>query len=180
MERRLRVEEYLGAEETNRPQELAYGILREPPAAGYNHQVVVGRLYVRLDAHVRAEKLGRVILSPIDVILDPVRALVVQPDLSFVSAPRLTICTDRVWGAPDLTIEVLSTFNRRHDRAVKVGWYREYGVRECWVVDPVARTIEVIDTVAATALPRAFDGDGLVRSAVLPLLRLRAEDAFTD
>jgi Uma2 family endonuclease len=180
MERRLTIEDYLGGEETNRPQELTYGILREPPAPGYNHQVIVGRLYVPLDAHVRAEKLGRVILSPIDVILDPAQALVVQPDLAFVSAARMNICSERIWGAPDLAIEVLSTFNRRHDRSVKVGWYREYGVRECWIVDPVARTIDVIDTSSATSLPRGFEGDVLVRSAVLPRLRLRAESAFAD
>ncbi len=32
MERRITVAEYLGMPETNKPQELTYGILREPPA----------------------------------------------------------------------------------------------------------------------------------------------------
>jgi hypothetical protein len=36
---------------------------------------------VRLEHHVSRYQLGRVVQSPIDVILDPERALVVQPDL---------------------------------------------------------------------------------------------------
>src|SRR5688572_21546716 len=102
MERRMTVEEYLTGVETNRPQELAYGILREPAAPGYHHQVIVGRLHVQLDAHIRAGNAGRLVLSPIDVILDVPRALVVQPDLVFVAAARSAICSDRIWGPPDL------------------------------------------------------------------------------
>ena len=180
MEDRLSLEEYLGGKETMRPQELRYGRLREPPAPGYHHQIVVGRIYTRLDRHVRRHKAGRVVLSPVDVILDMKRALVVQPDLVFVSTARLGICTDRIWGGPDLTIEVLSKTNRHHDCHVKVGWYREYGVRECWLVDPDARRIEVIDLTAAAVGAVAFETMQLVRSSVLPRLRLRVLDALTD
>jgi Uma2 family endonuclease len=176
VERRLTIADYLGGEETTRPQELAYGFLREPPAPGFGHQEIVGRLYVRLEAHVRAEKRGRVVLSPVDVILDPVRALVVQPDLAFVAAARLNICSDRIWGAPDLVVEVLSTHTRRHDRSTKLRWYRQYGVAECWIVDPVARSIEVHS--ATTSAPAVFEDERLVRSGVLPSLALAAADAF--
>jgi len=179
MQRRLTIQAYLSGEETNRPQELAYGFLREPPAPGYHHQIVVGQLYERLQRHVQRYKLGRVILSPVDVILDPQRALVVQPDLVFVSTARQHICTDRIWGAPDLTIEVLSTY-RRHDRTVKVGWYRKYGVRECWLADPGARRIEVMDLTAATGGACVFEERQVIRSAVLRYLRLRAADVFND
>jgi Uma2 family endonuclease len=180
MERRMTVEQYLAGGETNRPQELAYGLLREPAAPGFEHQVIVGRLHVTLDAHVRAGRLGRVVESPVDVILDPVRALVVQPDIVFVSSQRLGICRDQIWGAPDLVVEVLSTSNRRHDRTVKVGWYAYYGIRECWLVDPVACTIEVVDFAEAAIVPRLFDGIDLVRSRVLPDLQMPAAAAFAD
>jgi Uma2 family endonuclease len=179
VERRLTVDSYLAGEETNRRQELAFGVLREPPAPGYNHQIVVGRLHVRLDAHVRDKRAGRVILSPIDVVLDRDQGLVVQPDLVFVSTERLHICTHAIWGAPDLVVEVLSTDNRRHDRTVKVEWYRQYGVRECWLVDPVARTIEVIDFSEAHG-SMLFDGSKPIRSQVLPHLELAASAVFSD
>lgn len=175
---RMTLEEYLAGEETMRPQELAYGILREPPAPGYHHQIIVGRLHVRLERHVRRWKAGSVVLSPVDVILDRERALVVQPDLVFVSTSREQICTDRIWGAPDLAIEVLSQTNRRHDCTRKVRWYREYGVRECWLVDPDSSRIEVIDLMAGEPSRVVHDERETVRSAVLPRLRMRAGDIF--
>ena len=180
MERRMTVDQYLGGEETNRPQELAFGRLREPAAPGFEHQLIVGRLHVQLDAHVRAQRCGRVVVSPIDVILDLERALVVQPDLAFMSSARLGICRDQIWGAPDLVVEVLSTSNRRHDRTVKVGWYADYGVRECWLVDPVAGTIEVADFAEPAAVHRLFDGLDPVRSRVLPDLQITAAGVLND
>lgn len=178
MNRRVSLATYLSSDETNRPQELAYGLLREPPAPGFDHQIVVGRIHVALDRHVRRYGLGDVVESPVDVILDRKHALVVQPDIVFVSKDRRAISAGRIWGAPDLVVEVLSTFRRRHDRVTKVRWYRQYGVRECWIADPGARTIEVLDLTSSEA--RAFDGPQLVRSRVLPQLRMRADRAFAQ
>lgn len=175
---RMSVDAYLASEETNRPQELAYGILRTPAAPSFEHQIIVGRLYERLAAHVRRRRAGRVVTSPVDVILDRERGLVVQPDVVFVSTPRLHICTDRIWGPPDLAIEVLSTANRRHDRTVKLGWYRAYGVGEAWIVDPVARTGEVIDMGKDHDGSVVLQDDDSVRSRVLPQLQLRVVDIF--
>ena len=180
MERRITVEEYLGLPETNRPQELAYGILREPPSPFGSHQLVVGRLYSHLDGHVRRRSLGQVVLSPMDVILDREKALVVQPDLLFLSTARREIFTNQIWGAPDLAIEVLSATRRHHDRVVKVKWYREYGVRECWVVDPDTREIEALDLTAPASASHVFNGRQVVRSLVLPNLRLRLGSIFDD
>jgi Uma2 family endonuclease len=101
---------------------------------------------------------------------------VVQPDVVFISTDRREISAGRIWGAPALVVEVLSTFRRRHDRVTKVRWYRQYGVRECWIVDPVARTVEVLDLASSGA--GMFEGLQLVRSRVLPRLRLRADRAF--
>lgn len=176
MSRRMSLAAYLSAEETNRPQELAYGLLREPPAPGFDHQIVVGRIHVALDRHVRRYRLGDVVESPVDVILDRKRALVVQPDVVFISKDRREIGTGRIWGAPALVVEVLSTVRRRHDRVTKVRWYWRYGVRECWIVDPVAGTVEVLDLAPSAA--RTFEGLQLVRSRVLPRLRMRADRAF--
>jgi Uma2 family endonuclease len=169
---------YLSGAETTQPRELVYGILREPPAPAFSHQIIVGRLFVRLDRHVRRGRLGRVVASPVDVILDRDRALVVQPDVVYVSTERLAICTDRIWGAPDLVIEVLSPSTARHDRIDKLAWFCQYGVRECWLVDPDARHIEVIDPSAPAT--QAFAERRPIRSRVLPRLRIRPADAFDD
>jgi Uma2 family endonuclease len=180
MSRKITVRSYLSSGETVRPQELTFGVLREPPAPGICHQLVVGRLHLRLALHVRRQRIGRVLLAPIDVILDRERALVVQPDVVFVSNARLDICRDRIWGAPDLVIEVLSGTNRRHDRITKVGWYRAYGVRECWLVDPQTSLIEVADLQPGCRSSRVYPRREIIRSTVLPRLRLRPEDVCRD
>ena len=55
-----------------------------------------------------------------------------------------------------------------------------YGVRECWLVDPVAGTIEVVDFSDPAAVPRLFDGADLIRSRVLPDLPMIAAAACAD
>jgi Uma2 family endonuclease len=63
---------------------------------------------------------------------------------------------------------------RRHDCATKVTWFKEYGVRECWLVDPVARTVDVLSLVQPDAESLTFESGDVVRSTVLPRLRLAA------
>jgi Uma2 family endonuclease len=177
--RRLTLQEYLSGEETNRPMELDFGVVREPAAPSWGHQLVVGRVCVSLDEHVSRHQLGRVVPSPIDVVLDRGRALVVQPDVVFIATERLHICTDRVWGPPDLTVEILSMGTARHDSTVKLSWFQRYGVRECWLVDPVGQEVSVVSFSESTRSSRVCAEDELVQSNVLPQLRLRVGDLFT-
>jgi Uma2 family endonuclease len=86
--------EYLDSPETTRRRELAYGVVREPPAPFFSHQTIVLRVARLLSDHVEPQKLGQVGVSPIDVVLDADRALVVQPDVLFVSSERLSIIRD--------------------------------------------------------------------------------------
>ena len=177
--RRLTLREYLSGEETNRPMELDFGVVREPPAPSWGHQLVAGRAFASLHEHVSRYQLGRVVQSPVDVVLDRDRALVVQPDVVFVATERLSICKARIWGAPDLAVEVLSMGTARHDRTVKLSWFQRYGVRECWLVDPIGCEVEVVTLAEATRSSRVSAEDQLVRSSVLPRLRLRVADLFT-
>jgi Uma2 family endonuclease len=152
------------------------GVVREAAAPTFFHQRVVGRLYRSL-ADAAEPALGVVVMAPVDVVLDPKRALVVQPDVLFVSAERAGICRDQVWGAPDLTVEVLSPRTAGIDQRVKAGWYRDYGVRECWLVDPVECWVEVLD-LQRPSCARRFEDDQVVLSSVLPSLRLPVGRVF--
>ena len=106
-------------------------------------------------------------------------ALVVQPDVVFIATDRLSICKERIWGPPDLVVEVLSMGTARHDRTMKLSWYQRYGVRECWLVDPIGCEVEVVTLTETPRSSRVFGEDQLVRSAVLSRLRLRVGDLFT-
>lgn len=170
--------EYFGTEETTRRRELAHGILREPPAPFFTHQTLVLRVARLLCDHVEPRGLGRVGVAPIDVVLDAEAALVVQPDVLFIAADRLSIIREQVWGAPDLVVEILSPGTEHRDRGEKLGWYRQYGVRECWIVDPRAQGVEVMDFSGALPERRAAYGADSMRSTVFPALQTTAFALF--
>ena len=102
----------------------------------------------------------------------------VQPALIFVSTDRLAILRDRVWGAPDLVIEVLSPGSARRDRVEKRRWYRQHGVRECWLVDAHAARIDVLSLTRERSRRRTVTGMQRVRSQVFPRLTLLAGNVF--
>lgn len=161
--------EYLRASETLQPSELIYSVCREAAAPTPAHQALVGSVFLAFHEHLRGRHIGEVWMSPIDVVLDRERHLIVQPDLIVVSAPRLGIVTDRVWGAPDLAVEVLSPAPRIGSVDERLEWFAKYGVRECWLVHQTLREIEVIQFEnGAIAGRRIFERHEPVRSIVLP------------
>lgn len=166
---RMTVDEYLETPETVTPTELIYGVLRVADAPTPRHQLLLMDLAVALWTHVRAYNLGKVILSPIDVILDRRRDLVVQPDLIFISRERLPIVTDRVWGASDMVLEVLSPHPRIGRLSERIEWFAAYGVRECWLLHQPERRLDILGFEAGrVANERAFADDAPIQSVVLP------------
>jgi Uma2 family endonuclease len=164
MEKKITVDEYFRYPESNRPMELVYGYVREPAMPSFRHETILIRIAALLDSHVRERKTGKV--GRADVVLDREEALVVQPDLFFISNERMGIVDDRVWGAPDLVIEIASPSTQHRDRTLKVEWFRRYGVRECWLVYPKDQRVEVVDCEQDTR--ETFTGTAPIRSKVLP------------
>lgn len=174
MDKKISIDAFFRMPETNQPQELVYGYVHEPPMPAFGHSTVLLRLAELLRAHVREYGLGTVGMA--DVVLDREAALVVQPDLFFVSAGRLGIVEDQVWGAPDLVIEIASPSTEHRDRTLKLAWYQKYGVRECWLVYPKDRRIEVVD--CTTNKRDSFAGTEALRSNVLGKFSVPAKECF--
>lgn len=161
--------EYLRTPESLQPQELVHGVCREAAAPPPRHQELVGSFFIALAQHVRSGARGGVWVAPIDVVLDRERHLVVQPDLIVVSAARLGIVTDRVWGAPDIALEVLSPMPRLGSVDERLAWFARYGVRECWLVHQVHHEVEVVQFEGGRIASRTrFERDQHIRSTVLP------------
>jgi Uma2 family endonuclease len=165
----MTVDEYFRTPETVLPAELRFGVLHVADAPAPRHQSAVAQLFRALDAHVRARRLGEVWLSPIDVVLDERLNLVVQPDLMFISNERAWIVRDRVRGAPDLVIEVLSPTPRIGSTEERVGWFATYRVRECWLVHQDRRDLTVIRYADGRIVDRhTFGWFEAIASSVLP------------
>lgn len=170
MNKRITTDAYFKMPETMRPMELVYGMVREPPAPRYGHQSIVTLLSRLLGSHVAKRKLGEICVSPIDVVLDREAALVVQPDVIFISSGR-----PRLGCARPGRRSVVSLDSWR-DRTTKLGWYRRYGVKECWLVDPRERSVEVVDLRDDTR--ECFSGTTPIRSHVLRQFDLPAEQCL--
>ena len=162
----MTVDQYLNGEETNRRRELLFGVVRQPPSPFPYHQRAITRLAALLEAHTGQSDCGDVYVSPIDVILDEPRGLILQPDIIVIAAANRSIVTDRVRGAPDIVVEVLSGSTRRHDSTVKRHWYRRYGIREYWLLEPMVHGIEVVECLSDTSA--TYAATERLRSAVLP------------
>jgi Uma2 family endonuclease len=125
------------------PYQLIDGELIMSPAPESMHQIISTRFTVRLDGHVSPKKLGVVIHTPIDVYFGEHETY--QPDIVFVSRERLEIITrTRIEGAPDLVVEILSPTTGYYDLAHKKDVYEQSGVKEYWILDPKAKSIEVL------------------------------------
>ncbi len=119
------------------------GVLYMNPAPAIIHQRVSRNLEFAFLLFTTERQSGEIFDAPTDVYL-PRQDTPVQPDLLFISAERRDIIGERgVEGAPDLVVEILSRRTWWQDRRVKQPLYEETGVRECWIVDPKAKTIEV-------------------------------------
>ena len=172
----LTTAEYLQTAESLRVQELIYGKLRVEESPHFRHQNLLLELAVLMRVFVGQHKLGVVCIAPQDVILDPARALILQPDLMFISKFRQDIISDHVWGAPDLVVEVMSPHPRIGKLDERIGHFTHYGVRECWLVHQLSREIEVLRLQEnGEGRARTFRGTEAIESGVLKDFRISPE-----
>lgn len=101
--------------------ELVDGDVLVTPSPHWSHQGVTLRLAILLDAYCRAEKVGAVFTSPLDVKLEP--GMVTQPDVLVV--PKGQLRSDEYFvRSLLLAVETLSPSSARFDRVVKRPHYQ--------------------------------------------------------
>ena len=160
------VKDYMSMPEGERYQ-LLDGEMILAPAPSIRQQRIFTRLSRALEDFVAANRAGEVFLAPCDVIFSDHD--VAQPDILFVSNARSAIVTEaNIQGAPDLVVEILSPGTVTFDRGYKQSLYSSHGVREYWLVDPDAETVEVLAEGAEALLLHTTQGRG--ESLTSPLL----------
>lgn len=126
------------------PGELVDGQLEEEEVADSPHEVIVSALLYVLLTWAR-EHGGRVLASDAKYALSSRRGR--KPDISMVlQRDRKLPRRGAIQHPPDLVVEVISPDprDRRRDRIEKLREYAVFGVRFYWLVDPDARTIEIL------------------------------------
>ncbi len=180
--RKLTYAEYALFPSDGKRYQVIDGDLYVSPSPIDRHQVAVANIAFKLRQHVQGAALGRVRLAPLDVLLD--QYTIVQPDVFFVSWDRQGILTGKnVQGAPDLIVEVLSPSTAEVDRGVKAQAYARAGVREYWLADPEAGTLEVLLRGEGESYRRhSFSGspDTVAGSSILPGFALTPREAFEE
>jgi Uma2 family endonuclease len=120
------------------------------PAATDIHAVISSNIHYRLKAHILKNKGGcQIRTAPYDVRLpkngekesDKIYT-VVQPDICVI-CDKSKIDRRGCLGAPDLVVEILSPSSLRYDLTEKYTLYETSGVREYWVVNPDAPSVNV-------------------------------------
>jgi Uma2 family endonuclease len=160
------------------PYQLIDGEFVMSPAPDLYHQDVSANIYDALKSLVRKRKLGKVYYAPVDVSLSEHNTF--QPDIVFVSNERMHILQgERIVGAPDLVVEILSPTTGYYDLATKKDTYEAHGVKEYWVVDPKGKTIEVFENVNGRFVSIVKEREkGIVSSHLLAELKLEVEEVF--
>lgn len=115
--------------------ELIDGQFFEMRAPSLRHQAFCMELSIPIRNFIQKKKGGCVVFAaPVDVQLDLDDRTMVQPDIAVVCG-REKLNKDRIMGAPDFIIEVLSPSTKGKDMFLKLMKYRNAGVREYWMID---------------------------------------------
>jgi Uma2 family endonuclease len=140
---KLTYHDYLLLPDDGKRYEILEGELYITPSPMTRHQLIAFRLSHVFMAYLETHPIGTGLAAPCDVILSETD--VVQPDLFVVLHGGIARITDKnVQGPPDLVVEILSPGTSARDRDLKRKRYEYFRVREYWLVDPDANSIETL------------------------------------
>jgi Uma2 family endonuclease len=135
-------EDYKMLEEGAPFQLINYDLIMSPSPTP-DHQVISLRITSTMFNYLESKgNKGFLVSAPMDVRFDDGNVL--QPDVLYISEQRKEeLVKDRIEGAPDLVIEILSPSNAYYDLRQKKDIYQKYGVKEYIIVDPIAFNCEL-------------------------------------
>ena len=180
--------DYLSWQFTERVELIKGWIYKMSPAPRRLHQTVSGNLFFELKSFFK-ECNYKVYEAPFDIRLkknkgtDQEIDTVVQPDISVFC--DLTKLDDRGGiGAPDLVVEITSDSTMKKDYNEKFNVYEENGVREYWIVNPDAQSMEIFilnnARLESAAIFNVKEGTTQVNSFIFPGLMVDLNGLFKD
>ncbi len=125
--------------------ELVEGELRVTPA-GHPHESIVMEIAAEMKLFVKKHRLGRVWASNLGYWMK--NGNLRSPDVSFVEESRFRSMTRDsegfLYGAPDLSVEILSPSNTVKAMEEKAVEYFENGSKIVWIVNPDDQTVLIL------------------------------------
>jgi Uma2 family endonuclease len=145
------------------------------PSPNSKHQIVLGNLHLLIGHWLREHRIGRVLLSPLDVVFTTFD--VVEPDMLYLSNERAAqvLKSKNVQGVPELLIEIGSPSTRKRDETIKRRLYERSGVSEYWVVDPELDRVRVYRAGEGgfeKPIELSLEAGDVLRTSLLPGLDL--------
>ena len=126
--------------------ELIDGVFYDLAAPSTVHQQIALAVAFTITDFIRRKKgKCKPFMAPLDVQLDPAdERTMVQPDVLVVCDPS-KVHHQRIIGAPDFILEVISPSTSARDYYKKSQKYFSTGVREYWIMDPLRRRLTIYD-----------------------------------
>lgn len=158
--------------------ELIEGVLLEKTVGAYE-SAVAGVMFATIFAHVRARRLGTVLMADGFTRFRPDKVYI--PDVCFIPSERLPpegLQPEHAISpfVPSLAVEVLSRSNTRREMEAKLQDYFASGVLAVWIVDPASKSIRLHDG------PESFrtvkSGESFDAGPVLPGLVIDVASIF--
>ena len=144
------------------------------------HQGMLIELGTQFRTYLRGKKC-KVFLAPFDVRLNYNTAdnTVLQPDL-LVVRDMDKLNGKHCLGAPDMVAEILSPSTARKDNLVKSKLYRDAGVKEFWIIDPVHRLVVVHLLENGGYVASYYGIEEVIPVNVLEDCKIRMADVFEE
>lgn len=136
----ITLEQYEALPEDRRV-EVFDGVVYDMASPSQIHQALSMELSNILYNYIKSKKGPcQVFAAPFDVKLSDKPLTIVQPDI-MVICDKDKLDGKRCNGAPDFIIEIVSPGNPSDDYIRKAFYYKSYGVREYWIVNPKRRMV---------------------------------------
>jgi len=160
--------DYLSWEGPDRYQ-IIHGDVFMMASPSVEHQSILTELIIQFGSWLRGKPCW-VFTAPLDVRLFPEEDnsddTVVQPDL-LVVCDKAKLGKRSVNGSPDLAIEIISPSTLKKELFLKFKAYLEAGVRECWIIEPEQKIVQVHVYENGHFISSGFQKDDVISSVVL-------------
>ena len=142
------------------------------------YELIDGRIYMMASPNTEHQRITREIgaelrnylkgkkcepfMAPFDVVLFNKKNKkdksqnVFQPDVFVVCDPK-KISEERIYGAPDFIVEVVSPSNSERDYIDKLSAYMKYDVKEYWIINPETKQVYVYIKGKSSSISYSFN-----------------------